>query len=269
VIRARSIRWLTILASVAMAATSSAAPPDQELRRAEGLYKTGDFRAAARIAESVPSVRGQTLAARATLAVADYATAPADRPVLYGKAARLARTAIEYDPQKAEAYRYLVIALGHIARTRTPLEAFFEGYADEGRRLIDRAMMLEPESPWGYAVLGAWHTEVVAVAGAALAKFLYDASAERAKVAFETAIRLEPDNPVLRFEYAQALVRLGGPGSAAAARNQWAAAAEMTPRDAVETIVTSRARRALEAGSAEIGEKAPGGAISKTGDEHP
>jgi predicted Zn-dependent protease len=107
------------------------------------------------------------------------------------------------------------------------------------------------------------------VAGAALAEFLYDASAERAKVAFETAIRLEPDNPILRFEYAQALVRLGGPGSAAAARNQWAVVAEMTPRDAVETIITSRARRTLEAGSAEIGENAPGGAISKTDDEHP
>lgn len=58
--------------------------------------------AAARIAESVPSVRGQTLAAQATFAVADYVVFSADRPLLYGEAARLARTAVEYDPQKAE-----------------------------------------------------------------------------------------------------------------------------------------------------------------------
>jgi len=101
-----------------MVATSSAALPDEELRRAERLYLTDDFMAAVRIAESVPSVRGQTLAAQATLAVADYVAPPADRPLLYGEAARLARTAIEYDPQKAEAQRYLDIALGHIASTR-------------------------------------------------------------------------------------------------------------------------------------------------------
>jgi tetratricopeptide (TPR) repeat protein len=267
--KANVIWWLTILVSVAMGPTSSAAPPEEELARAERLYMTGDFIAAARIAESVPSVRGQTLAARAMLAHAAYVAPPAERLGRYREAARLARTAIDYDAGKAEAYRYLVIALGHVARDRSLLVAHFEGYADEGRRLIDRALTLEPDSPWGHAVLGAWHTEVVAEAGAALAEYLYDASAERAKVAFETAIRLEPDNPVLRFEYAQAVVRLGGPGSAAAARNQLAAVVEMTPRDAVETIVTSRARRALEEGSAEAGEKAPGGNISNTGDEHP
>ena len=51
------------------------------------------------------------------------------------------------------------------------------------------------------------------MAGAALADHLYDASAASARVAFEVAIRVEPGNPVLRFVYAQALVRLGGPDS--------------------------------------------------------
>jgi len=267
--KARVICWLTIAVSIATVATSSAALPDKELRRAERLYETGEFIAAARIAESVPSARGQTLAARATLAVADFTAPPADRPGLYDKAARLARTAIDYDTQKAEAYRYLAIALGHIARTLTPLEAFFEGYADEGRRLIDQAMTLEPDSPWTYALLGAWHAEIVAAAGATLADFLYDASAEKAVAAFETAVRLQPENPILHFEYAQALIRLGGSGSGAAASIQLAIAAASSPQNAAEMIVTARARRALEAGSAGIGEKAMGRVILKTVDEHP
>ncbi len=267
--RTWSICWLTILASIAMVAASWAALPDEQLRRAERLFDGGDFIAAARIAESVPSVRGQTLAARATLAVADYAAVPADRLGVYGEAARLARNAIEYDAGKAEAYRYLVIALGHIARSRSPLEAFLEGYADEGRRLIDLAMTLEPESPWTYALLGAWHAEIVAAAGSVLADYLFEASADQAVAAFETAIRLEPDNPILRFEYGLALVRLGGSDAdaAAAAREQFTAAVKMIPRNAVETIVITRARRTLEAPSAGESEKAGEGEKTREGEK--
>ena len=266
---AAAVCVVATLAWLGVVTTTSPARSEDDLKRAERLFTAGHFEAAARIAESLPSAKGQTLAARAMLAHAAYSTPAAERLERYREAARLARTAIDFDAEKAEAYRYLVIALGHVARGGSPLTAFLEGYAGEARGLIDRALALEPDNPWVHAVLGAWHAEIVAAAGAALANVLYDASAEQAMVAFKTAIRMEPGNPVLHFEYAQALVRLGGSGTDTLARDQLATAAGTTPRDAVETIVTTRARRALEALSDGDREKATGWLTSETGDEHP
>lgn len=220
---------------------------DGTLATARYLYEAGDFAMAAEMASGLETAPGLTLAARAMLAFAATRAAAADSDAAFRRAEALARAAIARDDAYAEAYRLRVVALGHIARAGSPMAAFLDGYPNRARALIDRALALEPESPWVHVVLGAWHAEIVAAAGPGLAEVLYGASAGAARAAFERAIAIDPRNPVLHFEYASALVRLNGLALDGRAETELAAAAGAEPLDAFEAVIVAKADRARRA----------------------
>lgn len=213
-----------LLSFVALAASTSAlalqpgdprpsVPPlvkvgQSDFQRAETLFWNGEFDHAAKIAVSVGSPPGFALAARATLAHAEFSRPHHDRLALYREAEAHAARAMVLDPNYAEAYRYRAMALGYIGLTLSPLEAYAEGLADEAILLINRALVLEPADPWVYAILGAWHAEIVAAAGPFFARTLFDASEGQAHWAFKKAISLEPRNLVVHYQYALILDRL-------------------------------------------------------------
>ncbi len=237
--------------------------------KATGLYAAGNFLDAAALASRLKTAAGLTLAARATLAQGAYRSRPGEREALFKNAEAMARRAMRLDPKNGEAIRLLVIALGYIARRTSPISAFFQGYATEARELIGQAMRLDPLSPWGYSLLGAWHAEIVHGAGPALAATLYGANQSAALANYERAVVHAPDNPVIHFEYAKALITLDPLKQGAKIRQLLTRAGGLRARDAVETLIAARARRALallEAGEEEAlarllyaGERPPDG----------
>jgi len=210
--------------------------------RALQLYTDGRYREAARRAEATRSSSGLALAARATLAHA--LTLDTDETRLSGvrHAANLARTAIHANRRNAEAYRLLAICLGHIARAKPTIENLLDGSPSDAKAAIDRALALEPHSPWGHAVLGGWHAEIVAIAGPIIARQMFGASRYEAKTEFETAIALESRNPVLHYEYAMALQRMDYAEDKRLLCWHYDAAASLPGRDALERTITAKAR---------------------------
>lgn len=206
------------------------------------LYAVGQYRQSARLAESTGSSRGLALAARATLAYASTLDTDETRLSEIRHAGELARAAIKTDPRNAEAYRHLAICLGEIARTKSAIENFLDGSPSEAKAAIDRAMALDPQSPWAHAVFGGWHAEIVANAGPLLARQTFGASRKEAKTEFETAITLEPNNPVLHYEYAMALQRMDYVEDRALLCLHFHTAASLSGRDALERAITEKAR---------------------------
>ena len=244
-------RSTVVLAAVSLglAAVGSsplrAEPDERHLEAAATLFHQGRYEAAAREAEDSGLAAGLAFAARATLASATVGKYVAPPFALYERAEALARRAIALDSGNAEAYRLLAIALGEIARRESPLTAFANGYASEARALIRQAMALEPRSPWVHAVLGGWHTEIVAAAGPTLARSLYGATVDEAVAAFDRAVELAPENVILRFEKARALARLDRPDEELAAA--LADAVERAANGAFERTMRDRAIRARSA----------------------
>lgn len=245
IVRGFAIR--TVAGAFALLAATGAAAQDARLERALAIYAAGDFAGAARLAGQLKTSAGLTLAARATLARAAYKAPPDARRRLFHHAETLARAALQRDGENAHTLRLLVIALGYIARGTEPVSAFFKGYASEAKVLIARARSVEPDSPWVHSLIGAWHAEIVHAAGKPLAMTLYGASVKDARAAYERALSLAPANPVIRFEYAKALLQMLGAKAEAQARRHLAVAARAVPRDAFERLVSEKARHALGA----------------------
>ena len=143
---------------------------------AEARYEQGDMAGAATLARALASAKGFALAARATLVEAIYLSPDADKQALVERAAADAEAALVRDPNHVDAQLQLAIALGQLADLEDPLSAHVNGYAKQGKALIDRALALDPDDAWAHALLGMWHLRIVARAGDALAASLYGAS---------------------------------------------------------------------------------------------
>ncbi len=222
-------------------------PASATFEEAERLFVEGDFRAAAESAAELDTADGSALAARATLVRLDFTAAPEERGELVRLAERFARDALSKDADHVEAMLHLAIAIGHKARQRGAIVAHFQGLALEGRSFLDRAIALDPDNPWGYGMLGAWHMEIVRHAGNSLAALFYDADAEEGIALFEKAFGLDPDNLLLNEEFAIALLALDVKSYAQRAAGHLRKALGLAPRNRLEKLAQARAKAALAA----------------------
>ena len=207
----------------------------------EALYNEGHFIEAAAAGAEVGSAEALTLAARANIAAAMLETDPTLRDGYVDGALAFARAALEIDAEAVEAHLQAAIALGLVGRRSGPISAHARGLARIGRAHIDDALALDPENPWGYAALGAWHLEVVAGGGAAPARLLYGARRDEGLAAFARAVHLAPDNLVVRYERAMALLAFDAASLAPVALEDLAAVAALEPRNAIERALKVRA----------------------------
>jgi hypothetical protein len=187
------------IAAAAVLLASGAAHADDGARRA---YIQGDFLQAAATADS------GALAARALIAEA-LTGEDADVAGLLARAAAQARAGLGAEPSSVDARLQLALALGLQAR-RAPLKmALRAGYAREGRRLINEALMQAPRNAWAHALDGAWHLEVLRRGGAAGAS-LFGARRSVGIAAYERARALAPNDAAIATMYAVALLELDG-----------------------------------------------------------
>lgn len=217
--------------------------PPVALARTAALFTAGRFLEAVEAGRHLGTPEALALAARASACRATHLATASARLEGFRDTARLARAALSRDPANREARLQLVIALGYLARAETAIDAHLAGYADEARRHLEVAIERGSVTPWAWAVLGAWHAEIISRAGPALGRSLYGANARSAVVNFERAVRAEPTNLIIHYEFARALMRLDPAENAARARKQLNLATALSPRNACERLFLRQAYR--------------------------
>ena len=212
---------------------------------AEARYEQGDMAGAASLARALASAKGFALAARATLVEAIYLSPDADKQALVERAAADAEAALARDPDYVDAQLQLAIALGQLADLEDPLSAHVNGYARQGKALIDRALALDPDNAWAHALLGMWHLRIVARAGDALAASLYGASRKTGVELCAQAIAGPHEAFALRYGCARLLWELDPDQFAVTAEQTLAAIKQAPPGDAADRLVQAAAARLL------------------------
>ncbi|MCC5982176.1 MAG: hypothetical protein JJU26_10710 [Oceanicaulis sp.] len=231
---------------VAILFLATAAPARADLPGAREAYAAGEFERAETLASIDPSAEAQAFAAGAALALlmADRAE---NRRAVAGRLSAHARAALAADDSLAEAHLRLAAGIGFEGRYTGTFRAFMRRLPQQGKTHIERAMALDGADPWGPAMLGAWHFEVVRRGGGRA----LGASLENGMEAYGQAIANAPDDPVIAYFFAVALLASGEAAYLDAARAQLARSAELPPREgldaALDTAISTRARTLLRA----------------------
>jgi hypothetical protein len=216
------------------------------LGEAEARYERGDMVGAASLARSVASAEGFALAAKATLVQATYLSPMAEKQALLELATTDAKEALALDPDQVDAHLQLAIALGQLAELGGPISAHVNGYAKEGKALLDRALALDPDSAWARALLGIWHLRIVQRAGDALAEGLYGASRAAGVELCSTTLAGIHAALALRYGCALNLVELDPDEFEDTAEVTLAKVKDSAPRDAAERLAQAAATRLLD-----------------------
>lgn len=212
----------------------------QSLEEAQGLYASGKFLEASKMAAALGSSPGYVLAARAL----DWYAG--DQPIakqeaFYVQCEGYARKAVELNPRNSDAYFELGAAIGRLGGLRGAASAFLNGVAGQVKSNFERALELNPRQVLALIGLGRWHAEIVSrgVAG------LFGGDGNQVKTLFERALTADPPSVAVRLEYARALLILDDKANRAAARKLLEAATDLTPRDVAERRQLVAAERLL------------------------
>lgn len=232
------------LAALALALLALAPAAAQEFTPLQ-LYQAGKYDEAIKAGLAANDADGFAVAARAELAEEMMREPPCLECLK--RAESYARKAIAADPKQAEGRIYLAAALGYQARIIGMMAAKFKGYAEESKSNLDAALANHPDDPWTLAAMGGWNIAVVQGGGATLADWLYDASVEQGLKDFAKAIAADPQNIVIRFQYALSLSAYDRKTYAKEIKAALEATVTGKPRTAYEVFMQGWARTLLDA----------------------
>lgn len=185
---------------------------------------------------------GATPANKAAAVHSLQARGPEPRRLLDAAIAR-GESAVAALPNYANAHYMLAFALGRISQRISIMKALADGLATRVRTHLEATLALEPRHAEAHVAFGLYHAEIVAKIGSMLAGLTYQASREAAIEHFERAIKLIPDSPIAKIEYANGLLLLDAARYREQADDLYARAAAWEPTDAMEKLDVERARR--------------------------
>lgn len=141
-------------------------------------------------------------ASRAAVDLAEYEPDAEKKRALFEQAERLARRAVEVEPDDAEGHFSMARALGRVALTKGARDRV--KYGTQVRASALRALELSPDHPGALHVLGRWNAEVMRLSGFTRffaknllgGKVLGEASWENARKYMERAVEVDPDRLV-------------------------------------------------------------------------
>ena len=219
-------------------------------------FDEGRFETAARLSRSGDSADAKALAARALLAegICGDGQPPA---ALLDEADRLARAALDRNPDHLEGQLQLAIALSLKARPLSTREAMRTGYGGQARDLARAVLKQAPDNGYAHGFLSVWHLEVVR-RGGALGATVMGASVGEAVEHYREADRLLSRDPSVHWQFARALA-----AHDARAYRGWidyalSKALVLPAETAVEETMAARARRlkdVLEQGDLKAAER--------------
>lgn len=193
-----TLRAIAIVLTVAIVPARAAENP-----AAFALFEKGNYLPAAKAAADAGGAANLALAARATLADASLRETPCLECLQNAEA--LARRAIAADPSNMEGHIHLAVALGYQARIIGPFRARFARFPEQAKQEIETALTLAPNNHWALSAAGGFNIEVVRSGGRFLGNILYGATFENGVSYFNKAIAADPENPLIKLQYALAL----------------------------------------------------------------
>ena len=210
---------------------------------AKAAYTQGRFTEAARIGESLGTSQGFALSAESLSVHANYIARKDEKKEFLDQAVTLARKAVTFNPDNADAHLQLARAIGRRAETGGMLEA--AGEAEKIREYTETALRINPKLVAAHISLGRWHSELVGAMGSFLARTVYGAREKDAIASFERASALAPNAKYVPMQYALGLLALDDYQYREKARNLLMRAVGLPAKDAYERILHIEAVKAL------------------------
>jgi len=152
--------------SVSLAVLTASPSFAQTLEAARSAYDAGDWATAEQAADQAPvSIEALILAADAALAPLTLGQMEGmsrrDRRDAAVRAQIYAMMVLELEPDNVQGHLRSAAGLGYEGRYVSRLRALTGRLPQRSRDHMQQAMALDPSDPWGPAMLGAWHMEVV------------------------------------------------------------------------------------------------------------
>jgi tetratricopeptide (TPR) repeat protein len=232
-----------VLRAVAVVVFVAITPAHAAETTSAALFAKGDYLAAAKAGAAEGTATTLALAARATLADATLRDTPCLECLQNAEA--LARRAIAADPNNMEGHIHLAVALGYQARIIGPIRARFANFPEQAKKEIETALHLAPNSHWSLSAAGGFNIEVVRSGGRLLGSFLYGASFENGVDYFHRAIAADPENPLIKLQYALALTSYSFDARRAEITAVLDACSRDVPENTYERAMKDRAGRLL------------------------
>jgi len=149
-------------------------------------------------------------------------------------------------PKDANAHYLYAYALGRYSQGISVAKALAQGYGGKIKEALVTAIKLEPKHADAHIAYGAYQAEVIDKVGGIVAGVTYGAKKDSAVGMYERAIKLNPDSPIARVEFANGLLMLFGKSRIADAEKLYKEAARIAPADAMEKLDVELARDELE-----------------------
>jgi FimV-like protein len=208
-------RYLAMTALLASAPAAGSAQDSAEMvasgDRAYAALEvdTALVRYEAAITEDSAEYEALWKAARSAVDLAEYEDDAATKQALFERAERLARRAVEVNPNDAEGHFAMARAVGRVALTKGARDRV--KYGAQVRASALRALELSPEHPGALHVLGRWNAEVMRLSGFTRffarnllgGKVLGEASWDNARQHMERAVEVDPNRLVHRLGLAE------------------------------------------------------------------
>ena len=118
----------------------------------------------------------------------------------YLKAYNISKKAISINESNASAYTEAAHALGRYGQEIGIMSAITEGVAARVKKYLDKALALDNNDVIANLSKGIWHAEIVNQAGTILAKGVYGAKAESARMHFNKVINLNSNEIAILYE---------------------------------------------------------------------
>ena len=216
-----------------------------ELAEARAAFVDGRWLVAADLGEAAGAASGLALAADSLSIYAHYLAPESERAEVLRRAIELAEEAVQLQPSDPWVRFQLAHAVGRYAQSIPPMAAFREGLVGRSRQLVEDVLELDPDMVHARLQLGSWHADVVAQAGALVARLTHGARAKKALEHYERALETAGDDLVVYAEVSRGLLRLDRRRHGARAEELLRRAVDIEPRDAHERILHQRAAERL------------------------
>lgn len=209
-------------------------------------FHRGDFGLSAELG-SQAGLFGAVVECKATGIYATYLeTDPKKKEQLFKHAAERAEALAAAAPNYANAYYFKAFALGRYSQCISIGKALAQGLGGKIREALDRALKLEPKHADAHLALGLYHAEIIDKVGSMVGGLTYGAKASSGVELLEKAIKLNPESPVVRLEYGNALGMMFGAKREKDIVKAYTEASEMSPADATEALDVEAAKAQFE-----------------------
>ncbi|MAK63005.1 MAG: hypothetical protein CMK09_18705 [Ponticaulis sp.] len=229
--------YRAVFFSLCLLASSAHAEDEMVIAFDDGRYDEA-FTLAAATSETADRYAFQ---ARSLLAQAIHHGEQPPNEVLK-RAESLAAKALQLDKRHLEGRIQLALALSMQTRVMSLSEINGSGYGTLSRDLAESILEDNPQNVWAHGFLSVWHIEARRVAGPFLSG-MAGASVKDGQAHFEKSVETDPENLVVIWQYARALMALNPKKYDDEINGLLSDIRDLSPKDALEAVVKDRASR--------------------------